>query len=497
MVVIGCYLAYQTNSITIAEVNDNSELAISLFLTVLCGAFVGIMHSVDVDFRYQYSIEAYITNFVIGVIMYMLFHTSLGAICRSQDSDEDIKQIMHRIQHAVDKHNSRSKLTGSIVSTDIHRDVTTRSASSMFGEGIELTSIVEPCGVDLAAVGGAFDDNAVELGDFETISNYAGGKRVSTARLEKGDRVVVHNMRKSTKYNGQCGRIMSVAADGRFLVNLDDGRKIKAKAQNLRRALRESMHSAAVPVSGLRKENGRQRNVPRAKTVPTRQQTPTMDNMYSRAVSVDAGTVRSIEDAFGADIPEEFGVEEASGDIPGMGWDGYGDLSSSHKASSVGTQLFGVGMENYASARSGATTGTQEFGGHGIPGFYNNILSLTGPEEDDGFHEIPGFYNSISTTASPPVLEERITLAVSSALKKLPPGSSREDLKRLSHAVLMNNQSKVDSLDAAMSADLPDFDIDDAMESAWRDSGQDIAATTEAAIEDSYEDETDSAGNAL
>lgn len=108
MLILGSYLAYQTSSIQVPQVNDSDELAWSLYTAFTFGAFITIVDHLDgLDYRLQYAINAYLTNFAVVFVMYMLFRKSLGAICIAGDSDKELKYIMDTL-HASSSNPFRS-----------------------------------------------------------------------------------------------------------------------------------------------------------------------------------------------------------------------------------------------------------------------------------------------------------------------------------------------------------------------------------------------------
>lgn len=275
MLGIGSYFAYQTTSIKIPQVNDSSEIEFSLYTAAMCFGFMAIISHIKTDYREEYVIVAYLTNFVVMVITYKLFHKSLGSVCKQPDSDRELKSIMDFI----------------------HTDVTRRSKPTqpqVFQEGIEITSLAATERSDVTVAGSfaeKYDSNI-----FDDDDAFLDGHMKTGATLRSMHTAAVP---------------MDTAPAPTIILDSDIPRISLAvpldRAQgsllgNARRAPRAAA-------------NKMRPGVPRAKTVPRehrlkhdrthkRANSLPLTNMYSTAVSVhDVGTIRSLEAAVGADIP--------------------------------------------------------------------------------------------------------------------------------------------------------------------------------------------------
>lgn len=101
---------YKTRDIEVQSVDDSLELMKALKVAIACGVLYFVIKEQGMYPRDVYIIGNLLCFFAVGVIMYMLFSSSLRAICSTEDTDAELQEVRDQITLHSKRQQSKAKL---------------------------------------------------------------------------------------------------------------------------------------------------------------------------------------------------------------------------------------------------------------------------------------------------------------------------------------------------------------------------------------------------
>lgn len=145
MLLVACYLLYQTWSISVDEVNDRKELCRSLFALSLFATILGfIIPLTSYGTGEQFICQSLAYILFVSVMIWTLFKKPLTHLCMVGDSDAELRKIGQSIENHA-KHNSQT-------------DIRYTGDSAFSSVGVSFT-----------------ETTGVEMGKFSSGGNFATG----------------------------------------------------------------------------------------------------------------------------------------------------------------------------------------------------------------------------------------------------------------------------------------------------------------------------------